>query len=274
MTDNTSIDEATTTLNTAETVSIPESSVPNSKDNPYRLCEYDAEAQIGCRRTNTIFALEAEYDTFVDPEMEWGVWDLYCRHDDKTYYYKNHLETMFGDDSAVRATDTESDIQVETDTFLKSFLAKTAIADINSLDAIRLLIQTPPGGFPKFVIETPQFFQFDNLGQSISIDDLDRPLLDKIKNTFTSDANPLLWNLVNRLFIKDNEIVCADLLRFDNNPTAKLGIIMVPEKSEKYDNSKAYFFAFSPLTGDQIEFANRITAMEADFQRPVEIINL
>jgi len=274
MTDNTSIGETTPIFNPDETISIPASSVSNSKDNLYRLCEYETESQTGCRRTNTIFALEAEYDTFVDPEMKWGVWDLYCCHNDKLYYYKDWLKEFFGEDLSNRATDIENPVQVETDEFLKTFLGKQAIAGAESFESLKLLIQNPPSGFPPFLIETPQFFQFDSPGSLITIDDIDKPLLDKIKNSFSGEINPLLSNLNDRMFIKDDQVSCIDLLIFDNNTTGKLGIVMVPTESEKYDTSKAYFFAFAPLTAEQTEFANRLTAMEADFQRPVEIINL
>ncbi len=258
-----------------ETVSIPASSVENSKDNLFRLCEYDPGGQSGCRRTSTILALEAEYDTFVDPEMVWGVWDLYCLHEEKMYYYKNFLEQFFTEDSNNRETDSETPLQVETDNFLKSFLApKQAIAGAETFDSIKLLIENPPSGFPKFLIETPQFFQFDHPGEKITIDNLDKALLDNIKNTFNGNINPLLSNLNDRLFIKDGQISCVDLMIFDENPNGKFGIVMVPNESEKYDVTKAYFFAFAPLTAEQTEFATKLTAMEAEFKRSVEIINL
>jgi hypothetical protein len=258
-----------------EQISIPATQVENSKDNPYRLCEYDTESQKGCRRTNTIFALEAEFDTFVDPEMVWGVWDLYCLHEGKMYYYKNFLEQFYTEDAQNRAADVQNSDQVEVDNFLKSVLtSKNAIAGADSVDAIKSLIQNPPGGFPKFLIETPQFLQFDDPGVKITIDSLDKTTLDKIKNTFNGDVNPLLSNLNDRLFIKNDQISCVDLMIFDENPTAKFGVIMVPSESEKYDATKAYFFPFAPLTAEQTEFVTKLTAMEGEFQRSVEIVNL
>lgn len=259
-----------------ETISIPASSVPNSKDNLYRLCEYDEESQKGCRRTNIIFALEAEYDTFVDPEMVWGEWDLYCRHEGKTYYYKNWLTTCFEEDANNVAANSENALQAETDAYLRTMLlpGKQHILGVSSMEQLRTLAQNPPKGFPSLVIETPQFFQFDDLGELISIDDLDKPLLDKIKNTFDQSTNPLLGNLYNRLYLKNDQIICADILLFDSDQNTKLGIIMVPTVSEKYDIKKAYFFAFEPLTPEQTELMTKLTAMEAEFKRPVEIVNL
>jgi hypothetical protein len=257
-----------------EQISIPATQVENSKDNPYRLCEYDTESQKGCRRTNTIFALEAEFDTFVDPEMEWGVWDFYCRHEGKTYYYKEWLSSIFATDAEVRVADTANTNFVDAATAIGNFLGRPYVPQEITLDSIRSLIANPPKGFPQFVIETPQFFQFDDIGQKINIDILSKTLLDKIKNTFTDDVNPLLRDLSNRIFLKDDKIICTDITVFENNPNTKLGIIIVPTESEKYDVTKAYFFAFSPLTPEQIIFATNITALEAGFERAVEIINL
>ena len=77
--------------------------VPDAVD---RLCEYDPGGQTGCRRTQTILALEAEYDTFVHPEMFWGYWDQFCQHEGNTYYYKDWLETNVQRDQTALASDS------------------------------------------------------------------------------------------------------------------------------------------------------------------------
>ena len=49
----------------------PQPSRNDQLDIPDRLCEYNEDLISGCKRTMTIFALEAEFDTFVSPEMVW-----------------------------------------------------------------------------------------------------------------------------------------------------------------------------------------------------------
>lgn len=274
MTDKTLMGEATPIFNPEETISIPASAEPNSKDNTYRLCEYDTESQIGCRRTSTILALEAEYDTFVDPEMYWGYWDEFCQHDGHTYYYKDWMKTNVERDQSALSEDSNN-------TALSTHINKV-VAVVGpqfhsgvTLDFVKGLFANPPAGFPTLVIETPQFYQCIDLGTNvISIDALDKTLLTKIQNTFTDNINPLLADLTDKLYLVDDKVYCCDYLSFESNPNTKLGVLMIAKETTKYVAGNAYFFPFAPLTPEQQDFVTSMALIDLELTGEVVIVNL
>jgi hypothetical protein len=257
-----------------ETISIPASATSNSKDNVFRLCEYDAESQVGCRRTGTILALEAEYDTFVDPEMYWGYWDEFCQHNGNVYYYKDWMKTNIQRDQTELSADSGNTAITSHINKVVAFLGEGYHEGV-TVEFVEGLFSNPPAGFPTVLLETPQFYQCIDLGKTvISIDDIDKTLLTKIQNTFTDNINPLLSDLTDKIYSVGNNIYCCDYLSFENNPSAKLGILMIAKETTKYISGNAYFFPFAPLTAEQQDVITSLALVELELQGEVVIVDL
>lgn len=239
-----------------------------------RLCEYDLEGQSGCRRTGTILALEADFDTFVSPEMYWGYWDTFCQHEGNTYYHKDWIrENISRDQTALSADSSNSALASHVATVTSHFGANFHSGV--TFDFVAGLFRNNPAGFPTLAIETPNFFQCIDLGTDvITIDQLDRALLTKIKNTFTDDINPLLADLTNKLYLKDDKVYCCDYLSFENNANNKLGVLMIAKGSEKYTEGNAYFFPFNTLTAEQETAVKSLASLETELQGEIVIVTL
>ena len=231
----------------------------NTTPDIHRLCEYEPDGQAGCRRTMTILALEAEFDTFVSPEMFWGFWDQFCIHEGHSYYEKAFLQKNITDDSAA-----QGDMAKLNELF--DMLGYRLGYDNLSLDTIRDLFKSNPAGLPAFVSETPQFFECEDVGsKKINIDDLDRALLDRIRDTFVDDVHPLLSNTADCLHDFNGKIFCTDVLAYENNPNGKLGLFMVPSVTEKYTVGEPYFFPFAPLTAEQLAIVELYSDIDTEF---------
>jgi hypothetical protein len=253
-----------------EPISIPPSTVDDPVS-PVRLCEYDESAQGGCRRTQTILALEAEYDTFAHPEMEWGNADQYCRHEGFMYYNKARMQWLFDDDVEVRAADAESGLYSDP-----AWLAASNAA--NDYAGYQLIDREPqtwnntftvkPAGFPTVILETPQFYQCEDVasGELITTDNITREKLDIIESSFTGDWHPYTNDLTGALYIKDGKAYCTDATVFENHPTIKLGVILSDS------DSNLLFYAFTTLTQEEINFVNGITW--CDSNKTIEVIYL
>jgi hypothetical protein len=266
------VTEPTSVFTPDETISIPPSKIEESAPEA-RLSEYDHEAQKDCRRTNTILALEAEYDTFVSPEMYWGAIDEFCQHDSHTYVYKDWIKENVATDVQQRKNDGS-----KYNSYMSSVTSYLGYVlggeDTLTYEAVRDILLAQPAGFPQVTLETPQFFQCEDVGQHrVSIDEVDQNFLTIVKSTFNDDVHPLMADLNGRLYFKDGKLFCTDILAFEHNPNGKLGLLINPTTSEKYDISKAYFFPFTTLTAEQEEFVKMFGKVEAE-DKDVEIINL
>jgi hypothetical protein len=256
-----------------EPISVPPSKIEDPAV-PERLCVYDEGAQSGCRRTQTILALEAEYDTFVSPEMFWGYWDQFCQHEGHSYYYKGLIGVSAGRDQDIVAADQTNTALLAHIETVNNHLGKNYHSVVTE-EYVKNLFTNPPGGFPKLILETPQFYQCMDLGTDIiTVDRLDRALLDTIKNTFTTDINPLLTDLSNKLHLVDGNVYCSDYTKFEENPSNKLGVLMIVHESEKYTVGNACFFPFAPLTAEQQTFVTSLAMVELELQGEVVIVNL
>lgn len=239
-----------------------------------RLCEYDPGGQSGCRRTSTILALEADFDAFVSPEMYWGIWDLFCQHDGNTYFHKDWIRENIGRDQVELAKDSSNtELMNHISTVTSAFGAEFHSGV--TFDFVAELFRNAPAGFPTLTIETPNFFQCIDLGTDvITIDQLDRELLTKIKNTFTDDINPLLADLTNKLYLKDDKIYCCDYLSFEQNANNKLGVFMIAKDSEKYTAGNGYFFPFNTLTAEQETAVRSMGLIELELEGEFVIVTL
>lgn len=257
----------------------------NTPDTLDRLCEYEDDAQRGCRRTQTIFALEAQYNTFVTPEMIWGVNDEFCIHESHYIYEKAWLDWNEDDD----ATNISSD---SSNSELTSAIAtvRGLAGDNFGTSAVSYtdLLRAMPAGLPPKVDDTADFdragvgfFRLESVGEvEATLDDITRENLDIIKNSFTDDINPLLSNLgLGGLYFKDGKAYYAKVTEcWDNNPNAKLGVFMDTGKSsETYADAEttAFFFPFSPLTDEQQDFVNALYVIEKrDSTTALQIVDL
>jgi len=229
-----------------------------------RLCEYDEESQSGCRRTQTIFALEETYNTYVSPEMRWGYWDLFCEHEDKLYFDREWLQWNLTEEATERANDTAEFLEelAEVDTFA----GRTS--NQISMDDVYDLVHSDTAGLPVFIDETDRFFRFENVGTDlVTVDNITRERLDIIRDSFTSDLNPFLMDAEGNIYIKDGQAYCTNLLSFTENPNAKLGLML-----EDTENNKTNFYPFAELTAEQEAFVTTLARL--DTEREVEIINL
>lgn len=240
---------------------------PTSNDAPDvldRLCEYDEDNQSGCRRTETMLALEQTYNVYVLPEMRWGYWDLFCEHDDKLYYDREWLQWNITEDEAEALTNSdELNSQL---TQINDYAGRTSCQV--SIDDVYNLVHSDTAGIPVFIDETDRFFRFANVGTDlVTIDNITRERLDIIRNSFTSDMNPLLMNAEGNIYIKDGQAYCTNLLTFTMNPNAKLGLMLEDTNSDKIN-----FYPFEELTAEENTFV--ATLSQVDMQKEVEIINL
>ena len=245
----------------AETVAI-EPTYGDDTATPQRLCEYDEGAQSGCRRTGTILALEAEYDTFVSPEMVWGVWDLFCYHEGHIYYDKEHIENLIIRDEKEKAEVANNTTVQQKLKKIQTFLGYN-IDQPNSMDNIKELFAANLG-LPTLTSQTHQFFECEDVGfEKITADGMTRDLLNKIRVSFTNDKNPLLADLSESLYIKGGTVYCTDPLAYDYNPNNRLGVLM-----------KDKFFPFAPLTPEQKDFVTTVGEVESGFTSSTTIIDL
>lgn len=238
-----------------------------------RLCCTDGP----CFRNEVIFHFESEWDDYVHPEMKWGPQDLFMRHKDHVYYYKPRMQSIFDADMANLAEDEQNPERMEAMTAVNTFLGYEFAKTRTSMDFIKQLIKSKPAGLPTYVAQSTNFFKFRDVGdEKFSIDNIDRDLLDRIKNTFTGDYNPLLCDMTDGLYLKDGQLYFTDITRWSHNPHGKLGVFVNPTESEIYDNAadKAFFFPFEQLTDEQVAFVKALGKLETDYQEDIEIIYL
>jgi hypothetical protein len=253
-----------------ETIAIPPTASNYVKNSPERLCEYNDDLISGCRRTNQILALEAEFDTFVHPEMVWGEDDQFCIHEKYTFFYKKRLEFL-----AKQEDDNYKNVAEALKPLLEKVKAHLGyeLKTDNPVDFIKSLFTGSIPGLPPILEETPQFYKCMPLGKKLVIDDINRQVLDRIRDTFTNDLNPLLENLTNHLYIGE-EVYCPAAHLYEYNPTAKYGIFLTADNSsKKYIPGKTYFFPFGPMTSRKKEFIYDLGKLDSENQQlEVEIV--
>jgi len=271
-------------LEIGPSIPVQSSEDPNTPD---RLCEYDIEFQRDCRRTQTVFSLEAEYDTFAHPEMNWGVWDEFCIHEGHYYYEKTFLNKNFNEDQKNKeASKPVSESQIP---YLEAFIDAVGFDIYNdpqiNIDNFNLpqinfvdVITKDYAGFPAFVDQTLSFYRTESVGEEeITLDTMTREVLDALQEAF-GDENPLLSNMARGIYYKDGKAYYAGVLGWNNNPNVKLGIYMSSgAPSEKYPDSEntAYFFAFEQLTDEQHNIVKGLHSLyDDDNNIKLEIIYL
>lgn len=231
------------------------------------------DAQGGKRRTDTILALEAEFNTFVHPEMIWGVFDEFCIHEGSYFYYKSWIQSQIDADLLNIQTLLVDQSNLITVNNVLGFNFEVARVDYKTL------IAEQPAGLPLFQDQTMSFFRLESAGDvEITLDTMTRSVLDAVKASFVDDLNPYLCNMGQGLYVKDGVAYYAGVLAWMYNPATKLGILMdTSAVSEKYPDSEttAYFFAFETLTPEQINFVTALYNLEKnDTTQQLEIVYL
>lgn len=218
-----------------------------------RLCEYDEEGQSGCRRTQTMLAMEDIYGIHIHPEMRWGYWDLYCAHEELIYYDRQHLEWNIDEDSNESNDSVSAELQHVID------FAGSDWMEIDR-DNLNTLVHSGNKALPRFIDVSERFYRFENPGaQLLTTENIDARRLEMCRIAFTQDdVNPLLGSLEGSVYIRSGKAICTNLLAFSHNPNAKLGIIL--QKPD--DETKYYFYPFNKLTEDQEQFINKLAAAD------------
>ena len=229
-------------------------------DTPDRLCEYNPDLISGCKRTMTILALEAEFDTYVSPEMVWGHFDTYCIHEGDFYYSKEKLKKLCEDD-------IENYKEIENDPRYQSYLEKSIkvfgsdILKPLTYEKLVSIIKSEIKGKPSFVEETPQFIRLKGVGNNIITPDMiDGNLLKIFKTSFDDNINPLLNVINDRFVLHEGQIYCPHLYLFAENPLGKLGFFWMDETTSK-------FYSFDDLTPEQEEVIKLIAINETENKR-------
>lgn len=232
-----------------------------------------ADTQNGQRRTQTILALEAEFNTFVQPVMHWGFWDQWCRHEGNIYYYKYLIESMVADDDQSLNTDFADNRYAQHHAVVAEHLGPSYRQ--TTLENVSNFFRNSPAGFPVLQTETLQFFQCEDVGENhITIDELDRNLLNKIQTTFVGSLTPLFADVADSLYLHNDKIYCTDYLAYGETTLSSLGVLMIPRETTKYQVGNAYFFPFSTLTEEQKELISSIGLLELELNGEVIFIDL
>jgi hypothetical protein len=200
-----------------------------------------------CYRNDVIFALEAELNIEVLPEMKWGHFQTFCVHEDKMYYYKPELLRF------IKETAEETALPQE----ILDFIPENPNEDLGQEAFHRLISMMKSNtvtGMPKYLDQTDSFIITENV-MITEFDTLSEGAIEKIEATFTSDINPLLGDLINGvLYIgNDGNLYCTHTLSFISNPNAMFGAMI----NGKYE-------PFRELNADEQLFADTMGLMAID----------
>jgi hypothetical protein len=141
----------------------------------------------------------------------------------------------------------------------------TTHARPQSLSDIMQIINLKPGGMPTFIKETANFYQFDATGftaSSVTIDSIDRDMLNNIFNTFTGPAYPNIFKFIDGLYDVNGKLYFIDLVKWKANSGYKstfFGVHANPTAATaNYPNaaSESYFFPFATITTEQQQLIN------------------
>ena len=213
-------------------------------------------------------AFETAFDVTFTSTPEWG--QSFFRHDGYIYYYKPYLEYVFSQDLQNIEEDLSNTTQQANIAKVQSFLGYANKKDVigsTSLADIQAIIDLAPAGMPPFVAETANFYKFVDICETaITIDDVNKELLDQIKSTFTDNQYSVYYsNLGWGLYKKNGNLYFANLVHWKKTPGKKIGIFVSPDQNtEKYPaaSSTSYFFPFDTLNQDELDFVNTFNAQD------------
>ncbi len=210
-------------------------------------------------RNDILLTYEAEFDEFLTEETVWSKDSSYFIHNnflyfskikikEKYYIFKLEYENLLKDKNRnekekkrIKKSLTAFELS-NTDEFLEKY--------DSPLIEIENLLKEEFKSFPNLIVETPHFYQCTcDIKKQINIDDVDKELLEKIKNSFMFDINPFLYDLNNHLYESINgNIYCLKPLFYRKNTDFKYGFYMNSERSSKYPTNVCVFFCFEKLS--------------------------
>jgi hypothetical protein len=239
------------------------------------LTRLDGESDGAYNTRVAIDTYETEFNTVVNGELEWGT--AFFKDNGSIYYYKPYLQQILAADAAnLTADQNNADRQVSVQA-VQSFLGISIPTNATSLTAIRAIIDSNPPGMPPFVTETEHFYQFtDVLATPITIDDIDRSLLDLIQSTFTGTYSVYYSDLSTGLYKNGDTLYFGKLVEWSTSPSQKLGIFLYPTaNTTKYPTASttAYFFPFAPLSETEQAFVQQFKSLVTDYS-DITIVDL
>lgn len=201
-------------------------------------------------RNDIILAFEAEFNTMLTPEVKWNQRSFFFVVGDSMFYYKPFLQSYI-DKDIILAQEDEKD--PEHQDYLKQLLAIEPTYNPNrlhTLDHIKEIMTSNSAGFPTFVAETPNFYEFKNIAtKRIIIDDITKDLLAKIRSAFIGPYIPFPFdNLTDFLYEHEDNVYWTYPLSAVDDQTSKkynLGIFWDAEiPTEKYPRADKEFYFF------------------------------
>ena len=196
----------------------------SSRGSEYRLCSHDGacgDGTAGCRRNDTILAFEAEFNSFVSPELYWGALDQFFAQAGYIYYYKPYLEELIETRKARRAEDIADGTMTthfnNIAEVIRGFDGYYPL--VESLADVRAIIDRAPQGMPRFVAETPHFYQFEDVGTNLitSRYGFAKSVTDKMAAMFQTDFTVPFATQHDCFYERRGEVYWTDILRWAPN---------------------------------------------------------
>lgn len=223
------------------------------------------------KRNDFLLTFEAEFDEFLPIEEEWTKWDknsCFIVHNGSVFYSKSRMKETYEEEKNI----TEQSLSDEN--FKKKVLNKVEKQyDILNVDdeniekcdptilkfgnfttpKIEEMFDKNIKSFPKLITETPHFYQCgQNIKRKITVDDIDKDVVERIQNHFSDDINPFFCDLEDYIFEDENgKFYCLQPLYYSQNPYFKYGFFFNTKNSQKYPNNICIFFSFKKLSSEE-----------------------
>jgi hypothetical protein len=122
-------------------------------------------------------------------------------------------------------------------------------------------VTSSPKGMPKFISETANFYKFENVcGSKVDLTKVTPDIVQLVKNTFDPALSPLIHPMDDGdLYINNGNIYSLEIRQFSTK-FSKFNYGFFTMAKLNSDINKKRFFAFSPLTQDQVDFVNLFDA--------------
>jgi hypothetical protein len=226
-------------------------------------------------RVEAIRAYEAEFDAFVNSDVQWGLQDQFFVDDGHVYYYKPWLEKYLQEDIEMVKSETVDGVHKRKPIYdqVVNFLGYDVpgMTPQPDLKFVREMILKRPAGLPELLLETPMFFQFKIDGsylRPLNIDNINQTSLDGIKKDIRGEYNPFLTPyFAQSLYYTETRYYCMDIFAYYYNPKAQFGMLLDPQKSSKYPNARhnSYFFTFEDASTEEKDFALLMGKLHTDY---------
>jgi hypothetical protein len=195
----------------------------------------------------------------LDNTAVWVCADSAVAMGDFLYYSKEYLQdrvNIFNDSAVAERQDPK----------IKNLMVNYFGNDISyfsqsTLQEVITNMQSAPKGMPKFISETANFYKFENVcGSKVDLTKVTTDIVQLVKNTFDPALSPLVHPMnEGDLYIKNGNIYSLEIRQFSTK-FSKFNYGFFTMAKLNPDINKKRFFAFSPLTQDQVDFVNTFDA--------------